>query len=246
MISKSTVKYIQSLQHKKFRDEFNCFVAEGPKVVQGLLEQAKFRCMNIYGLKSWRQHSSSWLTKELEEKMLIIEDFELDKISGLTTANEVLAIFEKAEPVSPGVEGCLNLVLDDIQDPGNLGTIIRVADWFAVPNIFCSIHTVDMYNPKVVQSTMASLGNVNICYTDIKRLLADSPIKKYAAYLDGQPISEVSGIKEGFVIIGNESKGIADDILMLADAKITIPRQGHAESLNAAVATGILVYELTR
>ena len=246
MVTKSTIKYIQSLQHKKFRDEFNCFIAEGPKVVKGFLEQAKFKCLHIYCLEKWRHNSIAWLNECSTANLTIINEFELDKVSGLSKANEVLAIFEKLKPAPPDVKNCLNLVLDDIQDPGNLGTIIRIADWFGIPNIFCSLHTADMYNFKVVQSTMASLGNVNIFYTNLVSLLENSPLTKYAAYLNGQPLSAMPQLTEGFLIIGNESKGIRDDILQFVDARITIPRIGHADSLNAAVATGILLYELTK
>jgi TrmH family RNA methyltransferase len=246
MFSKSTIKYIQSLQHKKFRDEHNAFLAEGPKLVGELLASGAFVCSAVYALEEWANNQSPSIKKQLEAAIEIVKDFELDKMTAFSTANQVLAVFEKRASVNiPDPVNAITLILDDIQDPGNLGTIIRIADWFGIKNIICSLHTADMYNPKVVQSTMASLGKVNIFYTDIEAwLLKNDAIKKYAAALDGASLSSVGKIKEGILIIGNESKGISTNIMALANEKITIPRIGEAESLNAAVATGIILYSL--
>ena len=243
MFSKSTVKYIQSLQHKKFRDEEGVFVAEGPKLVKELLDGGIFTCRNIYALAEWPADSKNIHQFSVE----IIKDFELEKISSLSKPNQVLAVFEqKKATASPVLKNKITLALDDIQDPGNLGTIIRIADWFGIENIACSLKTADMYNSKVVQSTMASLQRVNLIYTDIERWLKEQSVPKYAATLNGEPLSNFSSLKEGILIIGNESKGISDAVMKLADKKITIPRIGEAESLNAAVATGIMVYEIRR
>ena len=175
-----------------------------------------------------------------------LKDFELQKISALTVANNVLAVFEKREPATDiHFEGKITLVLDMIQDPGNLGTIIRNADWFGVENIICSPDCADIYNPKVVQSTMGSLGRVNVLYDDLAEWLQkNNAIKKYAAGMVGRPVDQLKGMKECIIIIGNESKGISDEVMKLADEKITIPRRGEAESLNAAVATGIILSQL--
>ena len=247
MFSKSTVKYIQSLQHKKFRDQHNMFIAEGPKLVKELLEGNFFNCAAIYALPEWVAELPPVLNKRFRDNIEIIKDFELEKIAALTHANQVLAVFEKKPAVNPvNLKNKITLVLDDIQDPGNLGAIIRIADWFGIENIICSLHTADMYNAKVVQSTMASLGRVNIIYTDIEEwLLANTQIIKYAATLDGTALSAVGKIKEAIVIIGNESKGISPGIMKLANKKITISKIGDAESLNAAVATGIILYGLS-
>ena len=138
-------------------------------------------------------------------------------------------------------------MLDDIQDPGNLGTIIRIADWFGVENIICSLHTADMYNGKVVQSTMASLQRVNLLYTNIEEWLKQQKdITILAATLNGKPLQTLSSLKEAIIIIGNESKGISESVMQLANEKITIPRYGDAESLNAAVAAGVIMYEVRR
>lgn len=246
MFSKSTIKYIQSLQHKKFRDEYDVFVAEGPKVVLELLQTNIFKCKAVYAVQDWLSGLDKSMVHSIEKQLELVKDFELEKIAHYTTANKVVAIFEKRparENIS--VKNKLTLVLDDIQDPGNLGTIIRTADWFGIENIICSNNTVDFYNPKVVQSTMASLGNVNIIYTDLFEWLKNpGGVQKLAATLKGRPLNEVKKIKEGLIIIGNESKGISAGIIKLADTEITIPKTGSAESLNAAVATAIILYAL--
>jgi TrmH family RNA methyltransferase len=154
----------------------------------------------------------------------------------------VLAVFSKAKKVPVNPKGTISLLLDAIQDPGNLGTIIRIADWFGVPSIICSENCADMYNPKVVQSTMGSLGRVNVEYTNIEKWLEkNNGIKAYAAALNGKNVQQVKGVTEGIIVIGNESKGISEAILQRCTEKITIPKTGQAESLNAAVATGIIL-----
>ena len=247
MFSKSTVKYIQSLQHKKFRDEEGVFVAEGPKLVNELLEAGIFKCRNVYALPGWMETAAPKARAAAEPATTILQDFELEKISGLSKPNLVLALFEKKNAVTAiDTRNKITLVLDDIQDPGNLGTIIRIADWFGIQNVICSLKTADMYNPKVVQSTMASLQRVNLVYTDVQQWLQQQPVKKYAAALDGEPLKHFNTLAEGILIIGNESKGISKEVMRLADKKINIPRIGEAESLNAAVATGIILYEMKR
>ena len=243
MVSKSTIKYIQSLQHKKFRDESNSFIAEGPKVVLGLLTTALFPLKGIYALQEWVDEMDKDFLMRYNNNIEIVKDFELEKIASYTTANKVLALFEKRETVADiNIKDKFSIVLDDIQDPGNLGTIIRTADWFGIENIICSANTVDMYNNKVVQSTMASLGMVNVIYTDLAEwLIKQRGVAIFAATLNGKSINEYSNLKEGIIIIGNESKGISDNIMQLANEKITIPKKGHAESLNAAVAAGIIL-----
>ena len=246
MITKATVKYIQSLQHKKFRDEHNSFFAEGPKVVTEFLEGNIFECEAIYCTQAGYDALGEKLVNKATEKIHIIQDFELEKISALIVANNVLAVFQKKNITnSINIANTLTLVLDDIQDPGNLGTIIRIADWFGIKTIFCSAATADCYNSKVVQSTMASLGRVNVLYGDIKEMLQKhNNIKKYAAVLGGKNIVGIGKIKEGIVIIGNESKGISAEVIALADEKISIERIGAAESLNAGVAAGIILFTL--
>ncbi len=244
MINKSSVKYIQSLQHKKFRDEHSAFIAEGPKVVEELLENNIFECEHVYSTENGLNYLKENLKNKLADRIIVIQDFELDKISALSTANNLLAVFKKKPMVNRiNISNKITLFLDDIQDPGNLGTIIRTADWFGIETIFCSSATADCYNPKVVQSTMASLGRVNIIYGNIKDELAKhANINKYAAVLGGKNIADIGKIKEGIIIIGNESKGVSADVLALVNEKITIAKLGEAESLNAAVAAGIILF----
>ena len=244
MFSKSTIKYIQSLQHKKFRDEYNVFVAEGPKVVTELLQSNIFSCKAVYALKDWYDGLDQNTASLVQARYDVIKDFELEKIAQYATANQVVAVFGK-KPAKEKftLKNKLTLLLDDIQDPGNMGTIIRTANWFGIENIICSNNSVDVYNPKVVQSTMASLGRVNIVYTDLQLWIKDAGgIPTFAATLNGRPLHEIGSLKEGMIIIGNESKGVSAELISLADEEISIPGSGGAESLNAAIAAGIILY----
>ena len=243
MLSKTHTKYIQSLQHKKFRDEHSVFLAEGPKVVMDLLNSRKFVCKELFALNTWIEEHRKQLSLLHDTVITDVEDFELQKISALSTANAVLAVFEKRKPVNEFATALkITLALDTIQDPGNLGTIIRIADWFGIENIICSIGCADMYNAKVIQSTMGSLGRVNVIYTDLVKWLKDNDkVKIYAASLEGENVKAVGKLGEGILIIGNEANGVSDEVMELVTEKINIPRIGEAESLNAAVAAGIIL-----
>lgn len=242
MLSKTQVKYIQSLHHKKFRDEENVFIAEGNKVVIELLQSKKFICKELIALPEWFNENESLVRKFYSDEFQITDENNLRRISALSTPSAVLALFKKTKSEPINLVNKLTLMLDTIQDPGNFGTIIRIADWFGIETIICSDSTVDMYNPKVVQSTMGSLGRVNIVYTDLPEFIqSNKTVKIFAAALDGKDINVMKGLKEGIIIIGNESKGISSELLALANEKITIPKKGVAESLNAAVATGIIL-----
>jgi rRNA methylases len=246
MLSKTIVKYIQRLAHKKFRDEHGVFIAEGPKVIDELLHSGNLKCKSIYATEEWFNEHAGSLPKIVSQGKLVgIGDIELEQISQLQTPNKVVGLFYKRENESPDLKNNISLMLDEMQDPGNMGTIIRTADWFGVKNIICSNGCVDCYNPKVVQGSMGSLGRVNIMYTDIEEFLkSNSDIKAYAATLDGNDVTSLQKTKEGIIIIGNESKGISDRVLKLSSQKITIPKQGKAESLNAGVACGIILSHL--
>ncbi len=245
MFSKSHTKYIQSLQQRKFRDEYGVFLAEGPKLVEELLRSPNLNCKQIFSLPFWLNANEQLVAAKNTIEVFEVQDFELEKISALATPNQVLAVFEKKKENQVDVTGKITLALDSIQDPGNLGTIIRIADWFGVENIICSRGCADMYNPKVIQSTMGSIARVNIVYTDLALWLKDKrEVKTYAAALDGRNVKTLEGIKEGIILIGNESKGISDALLQMVNEKITIPKIGEAESLNAAVATGIILSHL--
>ena len=243
MISKNQVKYIQSLGQKKSRDVENKFVAEGPKIVNELLEAGNCKVIRVLALKQWIEQNSN---ADQQAEVIEITEDELKKISQLTTPNQVLAIVEKLKwNDKPATKGSISLALDGIQDPGNMGTIIRIADWFGVKNIICSVDCADIYNPKVVQSTMGSIARVRVEYVDLKIWLKEnSEVRIYAAELNGRDISKMEKLNEGIIIIGNESKGISEEIMKLVNVEITIPGKGKAESLNAAVATGIILSHL--
>lgn len=244
MLSKSKVKYIQSLGQKKFRQQEGVFIAEGPKLVLELLLSVPGNIVEIFAVKEWiESHQTQLKAFTCTE----ISEQELEKISQLATPNLVIAVLTNFDKTAPAqVKGQVVLALDGIQDPGNLGTIIRIADWFGVSQMVCSEDTADVYNPKVVQSTMGSIARVRISYTDLQQWLKEQKDTAiYATVLQGEDITRMKKISSGILLIGNESKGISPEILKLANATINIPRKGGAESLNAAVATGIVLSHLT-
>lgn len=246
MLSKSHTKYIQSLQHKKFRDESGLFIAEGPKLVADLLRDGNFKCREIFSLPEWIDENTTLAASHTGTAITEVKEHELQKLSALTHAHQVLAVFEQAgEDRAFDPSGKIALVLDTIQDPGNMGTLIRIADWFGISHIICSTDSADCYNPKVVQGTMGSLGRVHIIYTDLVSFLTGHrDITAYATAMDGESISGIEKIKEGFIIIGNEGRGISEAVLQCSHKKISIPRTGQAESLNAAVAAAIIISNL--
>ena len=243
MLSKSKLKYIQSLGQKKFRQREGLFIAEGPKLVNDLLEMKSSSIQEIFALKEWIEDN-----KKIADSYQVVEitAIELEKISQLSSPNQVVAVVKKiAIDENIQVKGKFTLVLDNIQDPGNMGTIIRIADWYGVDQIVCNTQSADMYNPKVIQSTMGSIARVKVFYTELSNwLVKQNTIPIYAAMLNGDDVTVMQKIKEGIIVIGNESKGISDDVLKLVSKKITIPQKGKAESLNAAVATGIILSHL--
>jgi TrmH family RNA methyltransferase len=243
MLSKSQVKYIQTLGQKKFRDEEGLFIAEGPKIIKDLLEEKTVTIKAIYALKDWIDDNRKTVGAT---EVIEITTIDLEKISQLKTPNKVVAIvqqFDVAKEITTSNK--ITLVLDGIQDPGNLGTIIRIADWFGVGQIVCSNDSADIYNSKVVQSTMGSIARVKVFYTDLEQWLREQKgISIYATTLEGKNIGSVGKIKEGIIIFGNESKGISQEVLNNCTDKITITKKGKAESLNAGVAAGIILSHL--
>jgi TrmH family RNA methyltransferase len=239
MLSKNELKYIQSLCQKKQRQATGMFLVEGPKIVQELLN-SHFAVTKVYATEDWDaagMRDISMLTR--------ISADELAKISALQTPQQVLAVARQYWPASaPVLNQKITLVLDGIQDPGNLGTIIRIADWFGIQEIVCSPDTVDCYNPKVVQATMGSFLRVHIWYEDLPAFLAKQQMTVLGALLSGQSVYTTQVDKPSLLIIGNESKGIRENILPYVNQPISIPGRGGAESLNAGVATGILISHL--
>lgn len=246
MLVKSQVKYIQSLSQKKAREEEGLFIAEGPKLINELLKEPAVRLKQLYALKSWLdlapndQDRSAWI--EVTEE-------ELGRISQQKAPNQVLAVFYQPVFTDPiQTKGRITLFLDTIQDPGNMGTILRCADWFGVTQVVCTPDCADIFNPKVVQSTMGSIARVQVDYVNGEEWLkAQEGVPVLAAMLDGKNLYEMPRLKEGIILVGNESKGISAPVLSAVAGleKITIPRKGQAESLNAAVATGIILSYLT-
>ena len=241
MLSKLKVKYIQSLGQKKFRDEHHRFVAEGPKTVLELLAEPNVRLHEIYATSEWLHEHSLGINNELINE---VSSAELERISSLSTPNVVLGLFEKFQSREVVTVKGLVLALDTIQDPGNLGSIIRIADWFGIKDVICNTGCADIYNPKVIQATMGSVARVNVVYTNLYEWLRSTEARIFATTLGGQDITKIEKPLSGVIVIGNESRGIEPAILALADEQITIPRTGRAESLNAAVATGIILSHL--
>ncbi|MEO6684122.1 MAG: RNA methyltransferase [Ginsengibacter sp.] len=243
MLTKKIAKYIQSLSYKKFRDEEKSFIAEGPKVVEEFLTTKKFNCEIIVAERDWLVNHQLLLSGMDPNMVFEVEPNRLQSISLLKTSNKVLGVFKQLSGNdAPPLAGKITLMLDDLQDPGNMGTIIRIADWFGIDQMVCSHNSVECYNPKVVQSTMGSLARVSIFYTDLFSFLQNNKgVSLYTAALEGDSVFEMGNIKKGVIMIGNESKGIHSELFQLATHKITIPRFGNAESLNAAVATGIIL-----
>lgn len=239
MISKNEVKYIQSLFLKKNRDAAGVFIAETPKLIDELL-QTDFIVTKIYTTKALPLYYQN-------PEVITVSDEELQRISNLQTAHQAVAIVQQKKDTKAELQAQqLNLVLDGIQDPGNMGTIMRIADWFGINNIIASHDTVEIYNPKVVQATMGSIARVNVSYANLIDVLQQAPMPLFGALLLGKSIYETPKPKEAALIIGNEAKGIRDNILPFITNAITIPRIGKAESLNAAVATGIIVSHLVQ
>ena len=241
MISKNQIKLIRSLEQKKNRKHEGLFVAEGPKVVGDLL-QAGYHARYLFS------------TVERPDAERITDD-ELRKISFLQHPQEVLAVFEIPENINCQlsiINYQLSIALDGIQDPGNLGTIIRIADWFGISTIYCSLDTADVYNPKVVQATMGSLAHVQVVYTDLielfKQLPPSYPI--YGTLLDGENIYEQELTQEGIIVMGNEGNGISAEVRKHVTKRLLIPdfhTDGlRADSLNVAIATAITCSEFRR
>lgn len=238
MLSKNELKYIQSLCHKKHRQAEQLFIAEGPKLVGELL-LSHYTIKKLFATETWIQQN------QVTVATTIVTEAELVKLSALQTPNQVLAVVEQRHPVSPPVlKDHISLVLDGIQDPGNLGTIIRIADWFGINQVIAGPDTVEFYNPKVIQATMGSFMRVNCWYEPLVSFLQKADVPVYGALLDGASLYQQAPLTEGLLVIGNESKGIRDEILPFITKPVTIPRIGGAESLNAAVAAGILLSHL--
>jgi TrmH family RNA methyltransferase len=246
MLSKTHFSRIRSLHLKKNRDAADVFIAEGSKVVMELLGSGKFLCRELIVASEWLSRHSDAPVLAHTSLISVAGADQLNALSLLQKNQEVIGLFRRAIiPDEPTVEG-ITLILDGIRDPGNLGTLIRTADWFGLGAIICSHDTVDCYNPKVVQSAMGSMARVDVHYADLTGWLIKYPeIPVCAAVPGGRPVRELGQINEGFLIIGSESHGIRPELLSLATQRVGISGAGTAESLNAAVAAGILLSYLS-
>jgi TrmH family RNA methyltransferase len=249
MLSKNLIKLIRSLDMKKFRKETNLFVAEGEKLVNDLIASG-VECHKIIAIEKY----ASALKNVRNVEVVTVDDDELKKVSFLKSPQGIVGLFKQKNCI-PDVGTTrreLCLALDDVQDPGNLGTIIRIADWFGIEHIFCSIGTVDVYNPKTVQATMGALARVNIYYVDLPDFLAslDSSIPVYGTFLNGKNIYEHKLSTNGVIVMGNEGKGIGAECENYIDERILIPNypagRATSESLNVSTATAIVCGEFRR
>ena len=240
MVSKNQIKLITSLQQKKFRQVHKLFIAEGAKVIEELLN-SNYELYYLYQTELIFKNVS-------QENFEIISEQDLKKITALTTPNNCLALFKI--PVSNVVfTNELTLVLDDIRDPGNLGTIIRLCDWFGIKQLVCSMQTVDIYNPKVIQATMGSISRVSIVYQNLEDFLSKNTMPVYGTFMDGKNVYGESLIEKSILILGNEANGISSSITKYVTNSIAIPRFGNlqvTESLNVATATAIFLSEFKR
>ncbi len=242
MLSNSEIKHIKSLQLKKYRTKLQQFVIEGSKNVLEIL-QSDYTVIQIFALSSWIEDHQDSLDAHIN-KVNHISEKELNRISTQKTPSGTIALISipEVKEDKSTIQNSLSLVLDNIQDPGNLGSIVRTADWFGIPYIFCSPDTVDLYNPKTVNATMGSITRVKVIYTDILSLLDHyQQLTSFATTLDGNDIFESRLKSNGFIVLGNESKGISENVLKKVNQKVKIPSySSKADSLNVAIATGII------
>jgi TrmH family RNA methyltransferase len=240
MLSKNQIKFISGLHQKKQRIANQLFFAEGVKCIQELV-QSNFELEHLYTIQDDFE-------EVIAANKTLISDSELKKISALTTPNSCLAIFKMPQEKAI-IESGLILALDSIRDPGNLGTILRLCDWFGIEQLICSKETVDIYNPKVVQATMGSITRVNVNYIDLNGFIAQTKLPVFGTFMDGENIYKCHLPQEGIIIMGNEANGISSELEQLVQNRLTIPRFGNlqkTESLNVATATAIILSEFRR
>ena len=239
MVTKQEIKLIKSLNQKKYRQQSGLFTVEGIKGITEFLD-SDFKLHKLYTTKQ--------IFSAPQNQIVEVSENELRKISALKNPNTALAVFEVPKSESIDLDGLI-IALDDVRDPGNLGTIIRLCDWYGVKDLVCSLNTVDCYNSKVVQATMGSLTRVNIVYEDLSKFMANYKGEIFGTYMDGENIYCADLPKEGIIVLGNEANGISDAITTVVDRRVTIPQFGtgkDTESLNVANATAIILSEFRR
>lgn len=247
MLSKNTIKFIKSLQIKKFRDSERLFIVEGKKSVLELIN-SDLAIVHIYTTQTFQHELIPF--KHLQSKTEVVTIHELESVSRIDSNNTMLAVAKMREPNHFTYKACDKvLILDQVQDPGNLGTIIRTADWFGIETIVCSANTADFYNPKVIAATMGAFARINISYTDLPSeiaILKNQGFTIYGALLQGQNLTTIVPATKFAIVIGNESNGINPKITPLIDVAAKIAGFGMSESLNAAVAAGIIIHHFSR
>lgn len=264
MLSNNQVKHISALKLKKFRDEYREFVAEGNTLVCDLI-RSSFAIAGVYALSEWITGNHD-IIMQYRVPVFEAELRDMERITSLNSPSPVLAVVKIPAPVTAGsydadpssppisqLRGCLTLMLDRISDPGNFGTLLRIADWFGIATVVCSPDCVELYNPKVVQSSMGSIARVNVIYTDLPEMLErlSGAIPVYGTFLEGEPVHSFGNVSEGIVVIGSEAHGISARLGSMVSQKVFIPShspagRSKAESLNAAVAAGIVIACLRR
>ncbi|MBY0436241.1 MAG: RNA methyltransferase [Cyclobacteriaceae bacterium] len=244
MISKAKARFIKSLQVKKYRQAEQCFLVQGAKAVTETLH-SDFDIVLVAGTDAFFTEWESPRQKSIEQVEVSVK--ELTDLGSVETNDAALAVVKmkpRQKPRLPAND--FALVLDDIRDPGNLGTIIRTADWYGVKNIIASPETADVYSPKVINATMGSFLRVNFFYEPLQEFLTGQSIPVYGTFLTGEDVHTISFGKSGLIVIGNESNGISPAVKAKVTKRITIPTYGKAESLNASVATGIILDNVRR
>ena len=245
MISKAKVRAIKSLQVKKYRQAEQRFLVQGAKAVKETLT-SDFDVETLLGTRGFLESYNNIRSGKAKE-VIEVSEKELTDVGSVEANNTALAVVRmkpNREPILPLDE--FSLVLDDIRDPGNLGTIIRTADWYGIKNVIASPETTDFYNPKTISATMGSFLRVHLFYVPLVEFLLKIPLPVYGMFLNGENVHSENFAKGGFIVIGNESKGISPEVEKRITHRLTIPRIGHAESLNASTATAIVLDNLRR
>ncbi|WP_341224473.1 RNA methyltransferase [uncultured Arcticibacterium sp.] len=238
-LSKQKQKYIQSLHIKKYRQQFGHFIVEGQKSLEELAK-SDFDVKEVYLTEKGSE------LRITNAEINLCSEKDIEKVSSFRSNNYGVAVVACKPNLKPTVKKEWVLALDEIRDPGNLGTIIRIADWYGINKIICSENTVELYNPKVISSTMGSFGRVNCFYTNLSEYLTELNLPVYGAYLNGQNIHQLSFPESGVLLMGSESHGISAELKETVSNKITIPAFGKAESLNAGVATAVILDNIRR
>jgi len=239
MLSKAQSKYIRSLELQKFREEHKAYLAEGDKIAREWLS-APGRILTIVALESWARQHADLIKKHPEAELILCDEQQLKSISTLRSPNQVLLVAALPQAAAGAAQDSWCLALDAIRDPGNMGTLLRIADWFGIRQVICSPDCTDPFSPKVVQSAMGAQLRVQVLERELPDFIRSSPLPGIAATLGGSNVYHFQAPPQGILVIGNESRGLSPEVLAACSQQVMIPRGGGAESLNAGVSAGIL------